>query len=169
MRTLLRIAAALWVLAASAPAAAAEPGGLSRADLQRLRTSALPVTVPGYVPPGFTATVLYDKGSTGESYVIRYRAPDGRKFDVHVSNGGYGDPGPDYTSFRRPFTVTSKALGPTTMRWEKTLDSSFWSSDMVALGRKHGARAAMLSLTADGTIPPDELKRIYASLKPLPK
>lgn len=156
------------------PAAAAEtPGGLSTADVRHLRSLKLPVAVPTYVPPGFVVTVLGDTGRTGQSYTLRYRARDGREFSIHVSNGGYGDEGPDYTSFRRPYTVNSSALGAATMRAEKGLDTSgadryTWSTGLLSLKRLGDGRSS-LSLAASDAMQPDEVKRIYASLKVMSK
>lgn len=163
------------VCAIATPAlAGTTPGGLAPSQVAKLHTQPLPVVVPGYVPAGFRlarvdVTNLKSKPTAANSYVLRYRSSDGREFTIDVGDSDFGDVAPDTSSFRRPFTASSKAIGPTTFSPSKILvheqDAWIYASDYRSLGQLGNSRA-MLIFSASN-VSPDEIRRIYSSLQPL--
>ena len=79
-----------WCALLCAPLAA-EPVGLSSAQLARLRKSGLVVLLPGYLPRAFRVSAL-DLNS--QEYRVSYQGPKGAQFSVWGRKSGVADGGP---------------------------------------------------------------------------
>jgi hypothetical protein len=145
---------------------------LTGAQMAQLRALPIPVVLPAYVPPGYRLVkfeAVRDVVRNGQhsapanEYSFRFRGPAGREITISVADGGFGDTGPDYSSFRRPFTVDSPVIGRA--KFEPDNINGVWSyaATFVPLKRLGSDKAQLIMIGSDKS----EIARVYASLRPL--
>ncbi|HEV3087995.1 MAG TPA: hypothetical protein VGX96_12280 [Candidatus Elarobacter sp.] len=166
---LVLIAAAL--LATPLRANAADYPWLTGEQMAQLRALPIPVLLPAYVPPGYRLVkfeAVRDIVRNGQhsapanEYLFRFRGPSG-EFTISVADGGFGDSEPDYSSFRRPFTVDSPVVGRAKFEPDNINGVWTWVALFIPLKRLGSDKAQLIVTGSDKS----DIARVYASLKPL--
>jgi hypothetical protein len=94
--------------------AAASGHRLSAAQIQKLRSSGIPLVVPGYVPAGYVPSEIKVYNDTsglchGKSYLIIYKSAKKESFSIEGNVCGVGDGGSDVPDMQ--MQIYNKFLG----------------------------------------------------------
>jgi hypothetical protein len=168
------VLAAAALLATPLRANGADYPWLTGEQMAQLRALPIPIVLPAYVPPGYRLVkfeAVRDVVRNGRhsapanDYLLRFRGPAGREITITVADGGFGDTGPDYSTFRRPFIADSPVIGPAKFEPDNINGVWSWAATYVPLKRLGSDKAQLIMIGSDKS----ELARVYASLRPLPR
>jgi hypothetical protein len=148
----------------------ADGNGLSPQQLRQLRA---------YLPPGFKLVRFESDrdivrngmhSAPANDYRYTYRnAASGKEFTLEVADSGWGDPGPDYSGFRRPYTVRSAALGTVVMRPNSASDPHdngvYYRSEITPLTKIGNGKASIV--VSAKNMSRDEMQKVFGSLQPV--